>query len=571
MREAIQSALAQTYPNIEVIVVNDGSKDNGETDRIARSYGSRIRYYSKENGGVATAINYGIEQMEGEYYSWLSHDDLYSVDKIEKQMEMIGRLPKDTIVFSGYELINEKAEKIGDVSPHTIYPIEKLELSLFAILRGLINGNTLLIHKSHFNRVGLFDPRLKSTQDYDLWFKMFRGSRIAYIPGNYVKSRVHDQQGTHTISQHEEECSNLWINMIDGLTADEMIEMEGSKITFYKKTEEFLRANTNYNKAITHAKKLYLQEEGAMSEGIKKVKVSVIIPFYNRIPLLIESVMSVIHQTHKNLEIILVNDGSTENLSRLFEVMSTDNRIKYFEQPNKGASSARNLGLQESTGEYIAFLDSDDLFKPDKIELQLKYMLKNCVDFSHTSYRRMDYSGAKLEVVESGLFSGIIYPEIIYMCTIAMPTVMVSKAIVRKCKFNENYHIGEDVCFWIDLASSHKLQGLNKPLTLVRISEESAAFNIHKQREGLATIASHVIKHPLHSRFEAEIQQLLNALNIAYGNSVITIGNGTFSSSPRSRVSRLLISLGQQGVATTYKKIIYKLKLVTKRKFNLIP
>ena len=63
MREAIDSALAQTYENVEIIVVNDGSTDDGETDRIARSYGDKIRYFAKDNGGVSSALNKGIKEM----------------------------------------------------------------------------------------------------------------------------------------------------------------------------------------------------------------------------------------------------------------------------------------------------------------------------------------------------------------------------------------------------------------------------------------------------------------------------------------------------------------------------
>ena len=74
--EAIDSALAQTYKNIEIIVVNDGSSDDGATEKIAKSYGDRIRYFAKENGGVSSALNFGIRQMTGEWFSWLSHDDL---------------------------------------------------------------------------------------------------------------------------------------------------------------------------------------------------------------------------------------------------------------------------------------------------------------------------------------------------------------------------------------------------------------------------------------------------------------------------------------------------------------
>lgn len=89
LSEAIDSALSQTYENVEIIVVNDGSPDNGKTEEIAFSYGDKIRYFKKENGGSSSALNFGIKQMHGEWFSWLSHDDLYYPEKIEKQITYI--------------------------------------------------------------------------------------------------------------------------------------------------------------------------------------------------------------------------------------------------------------------------------------------------------------------------------------------------------------------------------------------------------------------------------------------------------------------------------------------------
>ena len=87
MREAIDSALAQTYSNIEIIVVNDGSNDGGKTRDIALSYGNKIRYFEKENGGVSTALNLGIKNMGGAYFSWLSHDDVYLPEKVQVEID----------------------------------------------------------------------------------------------------------------------------------------------------------------------------------------------------------------------------------------------------------------------------------------------------------------------------------------------------------------------------------------------------------------------------------------------------------------------------------------------------
>lgn len=86
LEQAIDSALAQTYSNFEIIVVNDGSEDDGATAKVAEKYSGKIRYIEKQNGGSSSALNVGIQNMNGEWFSWLSHDDLYEPDKLEKQI-----------------------------------------------------------------------------------------------------------------------------------------------------------------------------------------------------------------------------------------------------------------------------------------------------------------------------------------------------------------------------------------------------------------------------------------------------------------------------------------------------
>ena len=102
LREAIDSALAQTYDNVEVVVVNDGSTDENATEEIAKSYGDKIQYYHKVNGGVASALNLGIEKMKGSYFSWLSHDDKYEKTKIEDQVNVLKSLQSDDVIAVSY-------------------------------------------------------------------------------------------------------------------------------------------------------------------------------------------------------------------------------------------------------------------------------------------------------------------------------------------------------------------------------------------------------------------------------------------------------------------------------------
>src|ERR1700693_5429600 len=92
MRAAIDSALEQSWPDTEVVVVNDGSCDDAQTERIARSYGERVKYISKPNGGVASALNAGIAAMSGEIFCWLSHDDRHFPEKTSRQVAEWDRL-----------------------------------------------------------------------------------------------------------------------------------------------------------------------------------------------------------------------------------------------------------------------------------------------------------------------------------------------------------------------------------------------------------------------------------------------------------------------------------------------
>jgi len=171
LHEAINCALAQTYLNVEVVVVNDGSNDDGETERIALSYGDRIRYFSKENGGVATALNLGLEKMTGDYFSWLSHDDMYTPDKIEKQIKALRQFGEQAVVSSDYCHISPAGKLLQTyrVSPQGTSNTR----ALLAISHEVgFHGCAFLIPRQYFDRFGWFDPALRYTQDVDMWFRM---------------------------------------------------------------------------------------------------------------------------------------------------------------------------------------------------------------------------------------------------------------------------------------------------------------------------------------------------------------------------------------------------------------
>lgn len=223
--EAIDSALAQSYPNLEILVVNDGSRDDGVTERIAQSYGSKIRYLSKTNGGVASALNLAVAQMRGEYLSWLSHDDLYAPGKVEREINaVLAASDGRTIVYSNYAVFNQ------DIAPQAVSltPIQPEQFRYWITTENTLHGCTLLIPKIAFDECGVFDETLRTTQDYDLWFRMAEKFRFVFLPEVLVKARSHPEQGTKKLADTVvAECNVLLGNFVDGLSANELLSGSG--------------------------------------------------------------------------------------------------------------------------------------------------------------------------------------------------------------------------------------------------------------------------------------------------------------------------------------------------------
>jgi len=232
LREAIDSALAQTYDNIEIIVVNDGSTDG--TEDVCLSYGDKIRYFKKENGGVATALNYGIEKMLGEYFSWLSHDDLYYPNKIKCQIDALNKCgDKKRIVFGDVVSWDLETGKKRELVFGTERRAKYINNSIFPVVRYMLLGCALLIHKSHFERVGLFNTNLKCVQDYDMWFRMFRDQESLYVNEFMYIQRIHNAQGTWTMKNvANNEDVWLWKHYALAVSDDEMRMIYGSKLLY---------------------------------------------------------------------------------------------------------------------------------------------------------------------------------------------------------------------------------------------------------------------------------------------------------------------------------------------------
>ncbi len=222
------------------------------------------------------------------------------------------------------------------------------------------------------------------------------------------------------------------------------------------------------------------------------IQVSVVIPYFNRAEWLKSAIDSVFAQTFPDYEIVVVDDGSAEIPSFLLD--RVDPRVRYVRQPHLGASAARNHGIRIATGTYVAFLDADDMFRPDKLKIQVGQMnIRPEIPLSHTSYDRVDVDGKHLQKVAAGTFGGSVYPAIVMHCPIATPTVMVRRDAFSGLRhaFDENVTLGEDIILWVDIARNHEVMGIDQPLTEVRIHGRNASADAAAQYRGGLNILRH--------------------------------------------------------------------------------
>jgi len=228
--EAIDSALAQTYKNVEILVINDGSDDDGATERVAMSYGDKVRYYHKQNGGVASALNRAIAEMTGDYFSWLSHDDLYTKDKVEKEINALSRIGReDVVIYSDYSVFTNNPE---DSVPIRLQGVPSEHFRYWITIENRLHGCTLLIPRSAFEKVGGFNESLRTTQDYDLWFRMAREIPFIHLPEVLVKARSHPNQGSHKMAGIAlAECNALLSSFVRSLNQQEIISSTGKPLT----------------------------------------------------------------------------------------------------------------------------------------------------------------------------------------------------------------------------------------------------------------------------------------------------------------------------------------------------
>lgn len=223
VKYAIESALSQTYKNIEIIVVNDGSNDSNLTRDECLKFGNRIKYFEKENGGCSSALNYGIEKSSGDFISWLSHDDLYDCKKIEFELNLYSQKHLDAnkcIVGCSSMLITSTSKKIFWLHGKAKGFYSPIKAFNYLLFKRCFNGCSLLIPKSVFNSFK-FDERLSFLLDWSAWLELsIQGNSFYFCRKKLVFNRVHSNQISQKQKDKHQKELRLVINSLSNKLLD---------------------------------------------------------------------------------------------------------------------------------------------------------------------------------------------------------------------------------------------------------------------------------------------------------------------------------------------------------------
>jgi glycosyltransferase involved in cell wall biosynthesis len=250
-------------------------------------------------------------------------------------------------------------------------------------------------------------------------------------------------------------------------------------------------------------------------------EVSVVIPTFNSARFLDEALQSILDQSFKDYEIIVVDDGSTDQTKQV--VARYGDKIKYILQENSGPAAAKNNGIRNSSGKYIAFLDADDMWLPTKLEKQVK-MFRQHPELAMVFTENVCFNEGGIYktslVKRSRLMNGDVAKNIFLYSGVATPTVMVRKEIFdRVGLFEEKLYMAEDDNMWVRIAAKFKVALIDEPLVRVRTHPQRATTDKKKLFEMVQTNI-----HLLSQRSEGVKERLENVIPLKLSQVQFSLG-----------------------------------------------
>ena len=397
LRQCLDSIINQTYTNFEVLLVNDGSTDS--SGMICQEYlenDSRFRYFEKENGGVSSARNLGHERSGGAYITFIDSDEWVEPNHLEALLKGIKENNAD-IAVSKHKSFNTE----DDLFYFPAYSnqnqndlcIKKKQirpfLELFPKLNYLTHDFACIaskLFKKSLTQNLFLDEKLPQSEDLDYFFKLYlRSESIVYIDEVTYIYVQHGQNASHHPSETSALCDiKVYWNMLDFINE--------LNIPNYYYLERIKHLLSYWKDSFPDSKDIKVYETMVINLEnditYPRPLISLVVPIYNVENYLRMCLDSITNQTYSNIEVLLVNDGSSDGSGAICqEFVARDSRFHYIEKENGGLSDARNVGIARAQGEFLSFVDSDDWIEPTYVEDLYRAALLNDAEVVVSNYQ----------------------------------------------------------------------------------------------------------------------------------------------------------------------------------------
>ena len=542
--QTLRSLQQQSLTDWELIAVDDGSTDGSAAivSDLARQ-DARIQLLCQSNAGVSLSRNRGVAASRAPLIAFLDADDLWHPDKLQQHVARHEHDPGLGVSFARVEFLTPSGRPTGQVASQ---PRSPLRPATFLYENPTTTTSNWVLRREVFEAVGGFVAAMSYSEDLEWLLRVACQGRWRIDPLDRVLTYYRTSDGG--LSASLERMDRGWLRLVEEARryAPEMVDRHFARaqathlrylarrslrlsiapgvgrgfMVRALRSDPWLLLRQPRRTALTmvavfgrsileplrrrrtdgHAAPAPFAAEPptvpAASSSTEPL-VSVVVPLFNSAATVAASLESVLAQTHHNLEILVVDDGSTDAGPAICRACQ-DPRVQVIQQRNRGLAGARNTGIRHAHGSILAFLDSDDLWMPQKIERHVAHLRSHPeVGVSYSRSAFIDAAGGRLGIYQTPPLHGIT-PELILCrnpisngsCVVLRREVLDGirfQANLYGCTesywFDDGFRQSEDIECWLRIAlqTEWRFEGIPEALTLYRVSSGGLSANIEKQ------------------------------------------------------------------------------------------
>jgi glycosyltransferase involved in cell wall biosynthesis len=512
--ETLNSIKNQSFViDFEIIITDDASKDNSVEliqDWVAQNK-NKIKIqtlFNSENIGLCKTLNCAIGLANGHWIKPIACDDILELNYLDSVISVVNSY--NTIGLVCTDMSHIKSD--GTMIRESNWEYNQTEISneivndFNNLLKGqYLNAPTLLYKKEIWEQLGGYDETL-IFEDWDFLLRAKKRTKFVVIKESLVCYRMHDNNMHLNFKTNERYLVDSILLLKKHLTKETKDVVRNEVI---KQIASLLPINEN--KAI----EFWEQEYEWLKSDKKGPLVSVFIPAYNAELYIENAIRTCLLQTYTNFEIIIVNDGSTDNTSVIVEKLkNTEDRIQiYHNETNLGLSPTRNRGVELCKGDYIALLDADDLMHPMRLEKQVEYLINNQEYNAVSSWmEQFDESGNRKRIRYSKDLNKIKSKSIFYS-PVSHAASMFKANVLKKLGYRKEFIFAEDHDLWIRFLQNYSIDVIPVVLYYYRSHATQSikpGNEIRKEQSYLNIIQS------IHTYFKIDSTDKLRRIHLKY-------------------------------------------------------